>query len=448
MRASAFLTRSSRLLGEPLRHTAHALSYLALFWSVGVGYGWIGPTPPAYDAVTLTLLVYGLAYTLRLRLQLTSEAVASCAVTLTAAYLHILFTHSVLLGMRASSFPSLFPMSPLSGPRFAQLAVDAGIVWLAVGWHVRRSLKRRDLAQPLLTLAGALALFSGVIGLLTIHTPHEGKWTILALGWSGAIWFGLWLLEQGEVCLHLGTGSLLLAWSLILYDRYGLDLRMLDLYLLPVGLYLVTLGHLTCRRQRLDRAHWLWWAGLLLMLTPTFLAYWQHASEWHTVLLVAECLVVVLWGISQRIRSFVSAGMLFTIAFAASCSIGHVPEIWGTFSALAAGVGLFIAGFYVLTHREVVQRWVSPPGKTLASLDGLALTPCLIKCVFSKTNAPARGPTLKEPDEYCGVKTELYEKAQHKHNSLGHGQDPASPLRHPGCPGRNFLVGIQAATSQ
>ncbi|HLV80429.1 MAG TPA: hypothetical protein VKT32_09105, partial [Chthonomonadaceae bacterium] len=119
------------------------------------------------------------------------------------------------------------------------------------------------------------------------------------------------------------------------------------------------LGHLAGSRRKIVNAPLLWWAGLLMMMTPAFLAYWQRAASWHTLVLLSECLLAVLWGVGQRIRAFVCAGLLFAAAYAASAAIGRLPDTVSTLASLLMGVGLFVIGFYILTHREVVQRWAA-----------------------------------------------------------------------------------------
>ncbi|HLV81268.1 MAG TPA: zinc ribbon domain-containing protein, partial [Chthonomonadaceae bacterium] len=182
-----------RLLGKPWRQTALALSGLALFWSAGngdglfwrAGGGLAAAHPAAPWAVTLSLAAYGAAYTAVACLRRTPGTVLAGALTLTAAYLHHLLTRTALF----SSTPAL------SWPHFAFLAAQAGVFWLVVGWELSRRWKQTDLAAPLLTLAGGLSLLGSAIGLMTVQTPNQGSWTILALGWGGAIWFGLWLLD-------------------------------------------------------------------------------------------------------------------------------------------------------------------------------------------------------------------------------------------------------------
>jgi len=96
--------------------------------------------------------------------------------------------------------------------------------------------------------------------------------------------------------------------------------------------------------------------GLLVTLTPALLTRWMHAPGWHAALLLSECVVCVLWGISQRIRVFVAGGLGTILLYAASVSLGILPDTLTTILALLAGVGLFIFGFYALTHQEMMKQ--------------------------------------------------------------------------------------------
>jgi hypothetical protein len=341
------------LLGVPLRRTALVISGAALLWSVGISDSlfWITHRlPPMPARATLTLTAYSVAYLLWVACRRSPASVTASALTLTAAYLHHLLTRTALF---------VAPPAPLSWPHAAFLAVQAGLFWMLVAGHVQRRLRLPALAAPLQAIAAGVALLSAVTALLTVQTPDEGRWSILTLGLAGGIWFGLWLLGQGELCLHVGTWNLLAAWGLTVYNQVGADVQMLDIYLLPVGLYFVTLGHLASHRQRRDQAHQFWWAGLLLVMTPAFLAYWHHAAAWHTLLLLAECLASVLWGIGQRIRAFTGAGLAFAALYGASVLSGRLPDVWGTLVSLLVGVGLFVIGFTIVTHRESARRWAN-----------------------------------------------------------------------------------------
>ena len=296
--------------------------------------------------MTLTFAGYGIVYVMMLLRCRTASVAAAASLTLTAAYLHHLLT-----------LTAWYVTPPvLSWPHCAFYAAQAALLWLAIGWRVRAHLNHADLASPLLALAGGLALASGTLALVTVQTPGEGKWSVLTLGWTGAAWFALWAMEQGEICLHVAAWNLLLAWGIVLYDRLGADVAFLDLYLLPIGLYLVSIGYLQSQRRRAAQAQKLWTVGLLLTITPAFLAFWQGEGDIHTLLFVGECLLSTLWGIAQRIRAFVLVGMGFIALYAGAVTVGHLPDVWGTLATLVVGVTLFVIGFAMLTRRAIMQR--------------------------------------------------------------------------------------------
>ena len=131
----------------------------------------------------------------------------------------------------------------------------------------------------------------------------------------------------------------------------------MDLYLLPVGLYLLTVGYLQEQRQQTARAQSLWIADL--MITPAFLAFWSHTGDIHTLLFVSECLLAAVWGIWQRIRDFVLVGTGFIALYAATVAAGHLPDVWATLVTLLIGIALFVAGFYIRMHCAIMQQWVA-----------------------------------------------------------------------------------------
>ena len=342
------IAERERLYGRPFRQCGAFFSGLTLllFFLLEIGARWSGGAV-AQGAFTLTLLCYGAMYGLVTWFRQTPKMVFACAATLTGAYIHSLLARTDLPHLPGA----------ISWPHFAFLAIQAGAFWLAAGWNVRRRFNRPELAAPLLLLAGMVALGAAWIALVHVQTPNEGRWTILTLAWGGAVWFGLWMLETGEICLHAGAWNLLIAWMLLVYDRYGANRDALDIHLLPIAAYLLALGFREGRRQHLDRAQGFWVTGWLLLLTPPFLAYWQGGAAWHTPLFLIECVLAVTLGAAWRIRAFFGCGLLFASLFAAGHFVGRLPEAWGTFAALLLGVGLFAAGFYALTHREMVQRW-------------------------------------------------------------------------------------------
>ncbi|MCW3054117.1 MAG: hypothetical protein JWN14_3287, partial [Chthonomonadales bacterium] len=323
-------------------------SVIALCWTTLRGDGALGPvshwTP---NLVTITLAAYGVAYLVWMAVRKTWIPLVAGATTLTLAYLNLLLSKTPAIAAEHST---------LSWPLFAFLSIQAALVWLGIGAFLKKVHPDKTLASPLLHLTQAIALFSAISAILCLQTLHPGIQVILTLVMAAGIWFGLWALDEGDLCIHIGTVNLFVAWGLTIYQTMGAELDLLDVYLLPFGLYLLLMGHLLSRRQKQSEAQTFWGIGMLVTLTPALLTRWMHAPGWHAALLLSECVVCVLWGISQRIRVFVAGGLGTILLYAASVSLGILPDTLTTILALFAGVGLFIFGFYAVTHQEMMKQ--------------------------------------------------------------------------------------------
>ena len=336
------------LLQTAYLETAIGASVIALAWTTLTGNGWLRlGHDSSPNIVTITLATYGAAYLVVAAMRKAPKTLAAGAAVLTCSYLNLLLSRTPMLSQSAST---------LSWPLFALLLVQAAWVWLGLGALLKRRAGTAHFVAPALTPVPFIALLSAVCALYSIRTPGQGVYGILTLVCAGGIWFGLWALDQGETCLHVGTGNLLAAWCLTIYDVFGVEATLLDIYLLPFGLYLLLIGHRVSRRQRNKEAQAFWWMGMLVTLTPALLTRWSNAPGWHVAVLLSECIVYVLWGIAQRIRVFVAAGLGTVLLYAASMSLGILPDAVTTILALLAGVGLFVFGFYALTHRETMKR--------------------------------------------------------------------------------------------
>lgn len=61
--------------------------------------------------------------------------------------------------------------------------------------------------------------------MLSLLAPTQGILGILTLVVAGGIWFGHWLLERGDLCLHVGTANLFVAWCVTIYHFLGATSR-------------------------------------------------------------------------------------------------------------------------------------------------------------------------------------------------------------------------------
>ncbi|NLI00359.1 MAG: hypothetical protein GX446_12815, partial [Chthonomonadales bacterium] len=220
--------------------------------------------------------------------------------------------------------------------------------------------------SPVRSFVGAVAathLAIGVLAALEAATATDlGSVSIVAIALAGLLLASLFTVGLGAPYAHASAACFMVANAMIVYDRVSISAGVLDLYLIPVGAYLLVLGHLADRRVRADEAKGLWWTGALVVMTPTFIAFWTHFSEggpvWHALLLVAECLAAVLWGIANRIRAFVITGGAYALAFAAVLGAASVQEIWIGLVALVVGLGLLAVVVQLNTRAEATRAWI------------------------------------------------------------------------------------------
>jgi len=210
------------------------------------------------------------------------------------------------------------------------------------------------------TSAGIGAGVGLLVALAVVAEPGAGEQSLLAIALAGAVWASIWATGRGTIWAHSAALAFLLGYGLFLYNRFSISADVLDLYLLPVSGYLLVLGHMADRRRKID-APILWWLGLLLSLTPTFVAFHLHfqsgGTPLHAILLIVQCVGAVLWGIARRIKAFAACGSLFALAFAGELILGAIGQIWAGLIALVVGSAL-LAAVYILSTRSAEARAV------------------------------------------------------------------------------------------
>lgn len=289
--------------------------------------------------------------------------------------------YGLLAGLRAGLWPDRIWCGLVSGHLWAAVAAALyGARWpethaavvlgacsgvLVLGARLLESgVRTRDMAVGAYLSAALSALAVILVALAGVSQPGQGEAGLLAIALAGTVWAGLYVLRQGTWYAHLAAAAYFLAYAIFLYDRVALNAGVIDLYLIPVGIYLLVLGHLAARRGKPEEAQELWWIGLLLVMTPTYTAFYVQFTTggpaWHALLLVSESVLAVLWGIAHRIRAFVLCGTLFALAFAAVLVASAITQIWVGIVALVSGLVLLSLVYWLgvrHTHaRAVIER--------------------------------------------------------------------------------------------
>jgi len=331
-------------LGAPLRHIAVAASILAV---AGVVVAGAGDQSRTSTIVAWTIAVYGFSYLIPVVFRRNREWTGLCASTLTLAAGY----NTAFIGW--------------SWPQWACGIAVIAAFWLVVGAVLSAS-QQREPGETVFALTALVAGIAAATALLYAGIPHEGTYSFLALGICGTVFAGLFVLAKTEIGAHVSFGCYLAAYALFLYDRVHLDATVLDLYLIPVGLYLLVVGHVAANRGSHETSSALWWMGSLTIMTPTYFAFnanfTNHGTPLHAFLLLSECIAGVAWGISHRIKAFVFSGVFYTLAFAGTLVHTAIQEIWSGVFAVVLGVLLLTFVFYVSASQEAIRKWLTRMG--------------------------------------------------------------------------------------
>ena len=156
---------------------------------------------------------------------------------------------------------------------------------------------------------------------------------------------------------YLAIGMLLISWFLYaFYINAWANLREVQWYALPAGLYLLGIGALEWGRGNKGLARWLDYAALLLMFGSLF---WQTLvyGWWFALTLGGEGFVAFWWGSARRLRRFFYAGMTGVILATLGQLLNALQAVnqWITFGI----IGLVLVAIAVIVERrlEAIKAW-------------------------------------------------------------------------------------------
>jgi hypothetical protein len=321
----------------------------------------------------------------------------------TAAHAHpgawVSLVHTLLVGTLAVLWAQ--PLLPYIAAGLGMLAVVQRLFWvgapatdapvalagLALGYglvgygleyarrHVERA--RRGLAvleRPLehfgLTLSAAAIAGAGVLGidvwrwlarallgqpLLFPGDAPTVQMTVAVLALVGLLYLAAALVRRWSWRGYGAVALLLCAWSLEWFLVW--DLREVQWYAVPAGLYLLGVGYLEWRQGRRRLARWVDRAALLLLLGSAFYQSLAEEYGWpYALLMGAEGLLFIWWGSARRQRRFLYFGVVGVVVDVCGQLIEPLLSVnrWIVFGI----VGLLTVAIAILVERslEAVKR--------------------------------------------------------------------------------------------
>ncbi len=348
---------------------------------------WVGWTAP-FSAIALAHVLASLVIT-------AGDSEAGLIVAL--AYFVLLAIGATVLSQEALAWGALAlgAVAFGHGMNLASVEAKAGILYAALsavgvrgaGYLVQRTL---DLAgdqawlRPLkvwqrpLTL-GSYVVTAGAFLAAVAVLQHEGdlvrpdaQWPLATMFVAGLNLSIAALAERRVWLAYLGSGLIV---SAAVLEAVHFELDQPQVYVLPVGLYLLAVGQLERRRLGWLLTMPLVGTALLLLLGTTLLQSWgllgaEGQEVMYGLAFLAESLLVVAWGILQRVRLSFFTGIVFTIAAALTLIIQssipaaralNVDQLAMIFGSL--GAGLLTLAVYLERRREVLleqgREWLA-----------------------------------------------------------------------------------------
>jgi len=149
---------------------------------------------------------------------------------------------------------------------------------------------------------------------------------------------------------------LLCAWSLEWFLVW--DLRQVQWYAVPAGLYLLGVGYLEWRQDRRKLALWIDRAGLLLLLGSSFYQSLAETHGWpYALLMGAEGLFLIWWGSARRQVRFLYTGVVgvvTTVVGQLMRQLFTVTNAWIAFGV--PGLVIMILVIFIERRLEAVKR--------------------------------------------------------------------------------------------
>ncbi len=241
---------------------------------------------------------------------------------------------------------------PIFGAWFAAL----GVLMVSVGVVFGRIKATSDLAAVEYSIGTTLSSLSAFIALLNTQSHQElGRWTVLALLLSTVTHSVMALIYRKVAYVHAGFIGILSSLYLFFYGQ--LELRVIDIYALPIGIYLLALPAICSYVGYKIRPNPCYTAGLIIMLGSGLITMMSTGwGSWNSYLMLIESVIAFLYGLTRHVKAFFFFGAVFSTMWASVLIRDSViRELHG--GTLVAGVlGIIVGGGLILFASRSEQK--------------------------------------------------------------------------------------------
>lgn len=192
-----------------------------------------------------------------------------------------------------------------------------------------------------------------VLSLIPFETTLDTLPVSRVLALSGLLYVGKALVERNLRLSYLGSGLLVTAWFLTVLNSMP---DRLQLYAIPAGIYLLSIGAAE-RWQGAPRrtVQLLELLGMCILLVVTF---WQSLSGnfFYGALLGLEALLILVWGVLQRVRLLFFGGIIAFLVNLAVQGIGPIQTVDKALLFFTVGVCMVAGAILIERRRDYIRE--------------------------------------------------------------------------------------------
>ncbi|HEU0295271.1 MAG TPA: hypothetical protein VFR47_21200 [Anaerolineales bacterium] len=217
-------------------------------------------------------------------------------------------------------------------------------------------------SSPLTNCAVALTGAAVVVTLPVLFSHMTAA--AASLAFAGALYVTIAYRGRYHQLGYLGMALLQLAWVLLLFIN---DVKQPQLYAIPAGLYFMGLAYLEWQRNKSRYSVGLEILGLGVLLVTSLAQSLNAQGLPYFVLLMAEGLLVVFWGLYQRrkIPFFTGIGASTLNVVAQVIVLVSVHDINRWFLAFGVGLLIMSLAIYIERSREQLRTRARELSETL-----------------------------------------------------------------------------------
>jgi|GEM_PF-4073665 len=315
------------------------------------------PLYSTYGAVSLGLAVLGTIYNTYSNDSQVMRAVISALYTISFIWSAARFASRFLVYLTNASavltwyllynalgLPDPGNNLPLFGAWFAAL----GVMMVALGIVFGRISATSDLAAVEYAIGTTLSSLSAVIALMNTQSRQDlGRWTILALILSTVTHSVMAMTYRKVAYVHAGFLGILFSLYLFFYGQLGL--RVIDIYALPIGIYLLILPAISNYVSYKIRPNPCYTAGLIIMLGSGLITMMNTGwGSWNSYLMLIESVIAFLYGLSRHVKTFFFFGAVFSVMWAAVLIRDSVVRQLHGGTLVAGVLGIIVGGSLII----------------------------------------------------------------------------------------------------